>query len=499
MLVALGLSLFVLAFSYGFMGWVGMALTPATSLVIFLLVPLTGTFVIHSHGYVSRQAERKLIPDEAVMPSIFAGITTAIGFACTGMTPAPDVQALAIMGVVGILAATLGVFIFVFPVFYAAKNLRFAVQFTVPRWPLIHSGAGVAILLVFCVGIGYGLSRLKVDYGPTDYLPMTNPYRADYEAAGQWFGRMNLPLMVTVDNVEDPEAWIRLKPLIDQLYAKYPSGFQAVWLYDQVVQLNRAVSGNPDAGFPEDADTLAQLLLWFDPEDLELYMDEDRSRLLVNFQIPYIGSGGYFEMKEIVYSYLAEHHIDGHYVGRVSSFFETGHRIGSDNLKGLAVSAGLIFGLLLLIFRSLAYAIIGIIVNAIPVLAGLALLGVAGITIDMGSSLVAAMSFGIVLDDTTHLLVRLQQLQRSGYDPATAVMRAVRELVAPIMTTTLAVCIGFVILFMAEMQPFHDFAMLMITTMLIALLADLILLPALVRQFMRDPLSLPVRRKFWQR
>lgn len=129
---------------------------------------------------------------------------------------------------------------------------------------------------------------------------MTNSYRADYEVAGQWFGRMNLPVMVEVENAEDPETWTKLKPLIDSLYERYPSGFQAVWFYDQLVQLNHAVSGNPQAGFPEDPDTLAQLFIWFDPEDLELYMDEDRSRILINFQIPYIGSAGYFEMKAMV-------------------------------------------------------------------------------------------------------------------------------------------------------------------------------------------------------
>ncbi|MBM4203707.1 MAG: hypothetical protein FJ194_06080 [Gammaproteobacteria bacterium] len=497
-LVALGLSIFVVAVAYGFMGWVGMPLTPATSLVIFLLVPLTGTFVIHAHGYVGRQAERKLIPDEAKSPCILAGLTTAIGFACTGLTPAPDVQSLAIMGVVGIFAATLGVFIFVFPVLHGAKDLRFVVQFTVPRWPLIHSAAGIGLMLFFLLGIVYGMSRLKVDYGPTDYLPMTNSYRADYEVAGQWFGRMNLPLMVEVESAEDPQTWTKLKPLIDTLYEKYPSGFQAVWFHDQLVQLNRAVSGNPQAGFPEDPDTLAQLFIWFDPEDLELYMDEDRTRILINFQIPYIGSAGYFEMKAVVDNYLQEHGIKGYYVGRVASFFETGHRIGGDNLKGLAIGAALIFILLLFLFRSWSYAIIGIIINAIPVLSGLALLGAAGVAIDMGSSLVAAMAFGIVLDDTTHLLVRLQQLQRSGYDPATAVLRTVRELIAPVMTTTLAVCFGFVVLFFAEMQPFHDFAMLMITTMFIALIADVVLLPALVRQFVSGRTSALLAKREWK-
>lgn len=116
----------------------------------------------------------------------------------------------------------------------------------------------------------------------------------------------------------------------------------------------------------------------------------------------------------------------------------------------------------------------------------------------MGSSLVAAMAFGIVLDDTTHLLVRLQQLQRSGYDPATAVLRTVRELIAPVMTTTLAVCFGFTVLFFAEMQPFHDFAMLMITTMFIALIADVVLLPALVRQFVSGRTSALLARREWK-
>jgi len=203
-------------------------------------------------------------------------------------------------------------------------------------------------------------------------------------------------------------------------------------------------------------------------------------------------------MKAVVDNYLQEHGIKGYYVGRVASFFETGHRIGGDNLKGLAIGAALIFILLLFLFRSWSYAIIGIIINAIPVLSGLALLGAAGVAIDMGSSLVAAMAFGIVLDDTTHLLVRLQQLQRSGYDPATAVLRTVRELIAPVMTTTLAVCFGFVVLFFAEMQPFHDFAMLMITTMFIALIADVVLLPALVRQFVSGRTSALLAKREWK-
>ena len=491
-LTSLGLNLFVLAASFGFMGWTGLQLTPATSMVVFLLVPLTTAFVIHAHGYVERQQERDLIPVEARLPCLLAGVTTAIGFACTGLTPAPDVQSLAVMGVAGIAAGTFGIFFFVFPVLTRQEEVSFAVRFRVPTWPLARPSTGIMMLTVLAIVMVLGLSRLKIDYGPTDYLPMSNPARADFQTAGQWFGRMNLPLVIEADSVEHPDIWQAVKPLTEELNNAYPTGFQTAWFYDHLSEVTQAFSdGGDERMFPSTEDEFAQLLLWFDPEDLELYMDEDRERLILLFQLPFIGSADYLEFKQIVTDYLELHNIDGYFVGRVSSFFETGHRIGGDNLVGLAVGASGVFLILLWLFRSLRMALIGLFINALPVLSSLAILGLLGVSIDMGSSMVCAMAFGIVLDDSTHLLVRVQQLQRQGYDPATAVLRSVRELISPIMTTTLVVCLGFSVLFAAEMQPFQDFAILMLTTMFTALVADIAILPALVRQFVKDELILP--------
>jgi predicted RND superfamily exporter protein len=48
------------------------------------------------------------------------------------------------------------------------------------------------------------------------------------------------------------------------------------------------------------------------------------------------------------------------------------------------------------------------------------------------------------------------------------------------------------------MQPFHDFAMLMITTMFIALIADVVLMPALVRQFVSTRQSSLLAKRDWK-
>ncbi|MCR9279038.1 MAG: efflux RND transporter permease subunit [Pseudomonadaceae bacterium] len=493
-LANLGLTLFVLACAYGFMGWNGLSLTPATSLVVFLLVPLSTAFVVHAHGYAVRNSPLVGTPVEARLPFAMAGATTAVGFACTALTPAPDVQALALMGVVGIAAGTFGIFAFVFPLLCRIDQPSFRSAQGVPRWTIVNPFVGFALLALLLVQTGVGLSRLQVEYTPSDYLPLSNPVRADFETVGEHFGRMNMPLVIYADSVESPEPWIALKPLIDSLYEKYDGRFQASWFYDHLSEVTSAltapepgeVNPEPALDFPDSPDLFAQLMLWFDPEDLEVFMDDERSRYVVLLQLPYLGSGDYFEMKAIVDGYLEANELEGGFVGRVSSFFETGHRIGGDNLKGLAVGAVVVFFLLLLLFRSWGMATIGIFINAVPVLASLAFLGVMGVTIDMGSSMVTAMAFGIVLDDSTHLLVRIQQLMKAGYDAGTASVRATRELIAPILTTTLVVCAGFMVLFAAEMVPFTDFATVILMTMLTALLADVVILPALVRVLLQE-------------
>ncbi|MEM9622241.1 MAG: efflux RND transporter permease subunit [Pseudomonadota bacterium] len=492
-LAALLLNLFVLTCAYGIMGLIGQDLTPATSLVVFLLVPLASAFVVHAYGYVVR-AEHQLDGSTLTRNAfLFAGLTTAIGFACTGLTPAPDIRALALMGVIGIAATTSGVFLIVFPLLKTTPANPFILQFSFPRIVLTQPLYGWALLALLASVTALGLSMIKIDYAPTDYLPGTNAKRADFDAAGAYFGRMNLPLMIEVDDTEDPQPWQQLAPLIDELNERYPTAFQASWFYDHMAEVTRKFTESEDPAsaldFPTDRDTFAQLLLWFDPYDLELFMDEDRERLLILLQIPYLGSHDYYQMKALVTDYLQDNNISGGFVGRVSSFFETGHRIGGDNLKGLAAGAMLIYLLLYLMFRSFRLATIGVVVNGLPVLMGLAFLGIIGAPLEMGSSVVAAMAFGIVLDDSTHLLIRIQQLVRSGYDPATAVTRGIRELLPPIVTTTGLISIGFLVLYLAEIRLFQDFATVISVTLVSALITDVWILPLLVRRFMRDPIT----------
>jgi len=489
---ALCLIVFVLSASYGTMGWLGVTLTPATSLVVFLLVPLSSAFVVHAHGYRSRSG---LVHETDRTPRVaflLAGVTTAIGFASTGLTPAEDIQRLAVMGFLGIGAATAGVFLIVFPILESRGSQSFTMELHVPLTLLARPVYGYVFFAALVTMTAYGLSQVTVNYGPTNYLPQENPARADFDRAGKHFGRMNLPLLLNVTDAESPDPWQALVPLVRTLNTKYPTGFQVLWFYDPMSEVTRAFTMDPDGDFelfPTDAALFSQLLILFDPEDLEIFMDDAREHILIMFQIPFEGSRDYFDMKRVVDGFLRDNKLDGYFVGRVSSFFETGHRMGSDTLRGLSVGGLVIFIVLWYLFRSLPLAVAGIVVNTLPVFAGLAALGILQIDIDLGSSIVAAIAFGIVLDDSTHLLVRVRDLVGQGYDPSTAVARAVDDLILPIVSTTAIICVGFSVLLLAEMQTFNDFAVVILITLISALATDLLVLPLLVRRFFRDPVA----------
>lgn len=481
---------FVLGITYGAMGWFGAELTPATSLVVFLLVPLSAAFVIHAYGYIVRSLESEDSVGTPRSAFLLAGLTTAIGFAFTGFTPAKDIQLLAMMGVVGITAATAGVFLIVLPLLESVRRARFMYPINLSYKVLGNPVIGYSVLIFLVLVAVFGLSRIEFNYGPTQYLPDSNTVRADFLRAGEKFGRMNLPLMIAVDDVNDPALWKELNVLASKL-EDFPLGtIRVSWFYKQMASLSKALSLDEDGNFlpfPTSKEEFSQLLLLFDPADTEMYFDQEKEFVLMMLQIPFEGSSEYFELKGVVDEFFENSPLEGYLVGRVGSFFETGHRLGADTFRGLAIGGIVIFFILWILFGSFLMALAGIFVNVLPVLAGIGVMGILKIDIDMGSSIVAAVAFGIILDDSTHLLARVKTLVKSGYDPSTSVARTIRELAAPIFATTVAISVGFSILLLAEMQPFNDFAVVILVTLLMALASDLLLLPLLVRKFFPDP------------
>lgn len=156
------------------------------------------------------------------------------------------------------------------------------------------------------------------------------------------------------------------------------------------------------------------------------------------------------------------------------------------------VSVGLLLGLF---FRSVHIGIWALVPNALPIVIVLGFMGWAGILLDVGTVMVASIMLGLIVDDTVHYLARYR-LERSGLTHAQRTDPEALRLAAratglgtgrAIATTSLILACGFWVSLFASFQPNINFGMLCGAATMVALLTDLVALPAVIRAFPLRP------------
>jgi hypothetical protein len=118
--------------------------------------------------------------------------------------------------------------------------------------------------------------------------------------------------------------------------------------------------------------------------------------------------------------------------------------------------------------------------NLFPVLMMFSVMAVTGIPLDAATVMVASVALGIAVDNTIHLLAGYDRQRRAGDDPVTAVRATMERVGAALIITSLTAAIGFFSLCFSAFVPIRDFGLLAGITMLVALAADLLLVPALL-------------------
>lgn len=139
-----------------------------------------------------------------------------------------------------------------------------------------------------------------------------------------------------------------------------------------------------------------------------------------------------------------------------------------------------IFGMFFVLFRTARLAITAIIPNLFSAVVILGLIGWTGIPLDVMTITIAAITVGIAVDDTIHYIHRFRhEFGRDG-DYWPAVHRCHRTIGRAMYYTSVTIMLGFSILALSQFRPTIYFGLLTGTAMLIALLANMTLLPVLI-------------------
>jgi predicted RND superfamily exporter protein len=154
-------------------------------------------------------------------------------------------------------------------------------------------------------------------------------------------------------------------------------------------------------------------------------------------------------------------------------------RMLADQWLTFAIAAAGIFLLLSLAFQSPLLGAVALVPNGLPIFVVLGLLGWAGVRINMGTAMIAAVSLGLSVDSSIHYITRFRQHLADG-GMASALETAHRTAGRAMIFSTLALAVGFLALTTSGFMPTVSFGWLSCLTLLGGLAGNLVVLPVLL-------------------
>jgi uncharacterized protein len=152
---------------------------------------------------------------------------------------------------------------------------------------------------------------------------------------------------------------------------------------------------------------------------------------------------------------------------------------------GLAIEMIVVSGLIRLAFRTLAVALASMLPDFIPVVAAGALLWLTGEGLQFASIVALTVAFGLGLDATVHFLNRHRLEDHPGADPKEVILRAAVLVGPALILTSIVLACGLAVTMLSELPSLRLFGRLCAVTLIAALVADLVVLPAMVLSMKR--------------
>lgn len=161
--------------------------------------------------------------------------------------------------------------------------------------------------------------------------------------------------------------------------------------------------------------------------------------------------------------------------------------IAGDELRKLLQQPPLICGL--------AAGVLAMVPNLLPCVLVLGTMGLAGMQVEIGSMMTASVALGIAVDDTLHFLTWFRRGQFMSLTRHEAVAFAYQKCAAAMTQTSLICGLGLLVYSLSPFVPIARFSWVMSAMLMSALVADLLVLPAILLSPLGRVFQLPRQRQ----
>ena len=499
--------MFVINSTLGLIGWAGEVLSPTNSGIPIIVMVIAVAHSVHIVTTALSSMNQGLDKHAAIAESIrlnaypvfLTSLTTAIGFLSLNASDSPPFHVLGNFVAFGVLCT----FVYSMTLLPALLSIlplrarllqseqpafleRFA-EFVIARRNFL-----LWFVTLFAIILITGIPRNELSDNWTKSFDERYKFRRDTD-----FIIENLTGMESLEyslsagregGITDPE-YLREVDAFAEWYRGQPEVTYAQAFPDIMKRLNKNMHGDDPAFYqiPDDPELAAQYLLLYElslpfGSDLNDRIDIAKSATRMTVVIRNVSSKGQRELDQRAQAWLLANSPDlaTEATGVSIIFAHLSIQNITSMLRGTITAMALISLILILVFKSVRIGLVSLVPNFIPAAMSFGLWGYLVGTIGMAASVVTAIAFGIVVDDTIHFLTKYLKARREGKHASDAVRSAFRTVGRALFTTTAVLAAGFLVFAASGFELSWALGILVSITIVFALAADFLLLPPLL-------------------
>ncbi|EQC48970.1 sterol-sensing domain of SREBP cleavage-activation [Bacteriovorax sp. BSW11_IV] len=347
----------------------------------------------------------------------------------------------------------------------------------------------ISFTLIF-IGLGYAAVQNEINSNPYHYFTEEDEVTITNDFALEAFGGVGGPELVfdsgENDGIKNPQflkqvdsflAWIGDMSHVNK----------AASIIDVLKEMNKSLYGGDEKEFRinDSQEVIAQELFLYTmglPQGLDLNDRIDignrflRSTVMWDIQ----NSKESLEQVEVFEKEALKRGLKMEVTGKPILFHRMNEHVVNTFFTSMFFALLIITGLLIFIFKNIGVGLMSLIPNVVPVIAGAGILTLLSKPIDVGCAIVASVTLGIAVDDTIHFLFNYRAFRDRGLNAFEAIVDVLHTTGFALIVTTVILVSGFGVFMFAHLVPNINFGILCAFVLSVALLCDLVLLPALI-------------------
>ena len=350
-----------------------------------------------------------------------------------------------------------------------------------------------AVIIIVSVTVA---SQLRFSHKPIVWFDESHPVRmATNIVDDKLKGSVTLEIIVDTgkeNGLYEPEILNKIdrfsKDIMTIKTDKYFVG-KTLSLVDIIKETNKALNENKKEFYtiPQDKNMIAQELLLFEnsgSDDLEDFVDSGFSKARITVKLPYIDAMDYMTLLEDI-----NKRIDKEFKGSAQVTVTGISNLLSRIMDAAISSSGisyiialtLITIMMLILIGNIKIGLISMIPNISPILIMTTIMVIFDMPLDMFTMLIGAIAIGLAVDDTVHFMHNFRRYELQYNDIDKAVRLTLLTTGRAMIVTTIVLSFGFFVFMGASMSNIFNFGLLTGIAIIIAVLADFFLVPAIMK------------------